>query len=175
MYALARAAKERSFEMNADDVPRALHGDAGYMFSKIQWLRRQERYEEAGRLMLDAPRDPARLYDLDEWWIERRVLARLSHPHIARLYDGGLGPDGEPWYAMEYIDGAPLTEWCDARKLSIAARLDLFRKACEAVDFAHRHLVIHRDIKRGNNLVAAEGHPTLLEFGIAKALTRRDA
>ena len=59
-----------------DDVPRALHGDAGYMFSKIQWLRRQERYEEAGRLMLDAPRDPARLYDLDEWWIERRVLAR---------------------------------------------------------------------------------------------------
>ena len=106
---------------------------------------------------------------------ERRVLARLSHPHIARLYDGGLGPDGEPWYAMEYIDGAPLTEWCDARKLSIAARLDLFRKACEAVDFAHRHLVIHRDIKPGNILVDAEGNPKLLDFGIAKLLTRRDA
>ena len=59
-----------------DDVPRSLHGDAGYIFSKIQWLRRQERIEEAGRLMLSAPRDPARLYDLDEWWIERRVLAR---------------------------------------------------------------------------------------------------
>lgn len=59
-----------------DDVPRELHGDAGYIFSKIQWLRRQERVEEAGRLMLSAPRDPARLHDLDEWWIERRVLAR---------------------------------------------------------------------------------------------------
>lgn len=101
---------------------------------------------------------------------ERRVLAKLAHPSIARLLDGGLGPNGEPWYAMEYVDGAALTEWCDARELPLPARLDLFRKVCEAVDFAHRHLVIHRDIKPGNILVDAEGEPKLLDFGIAKML-----
>ncbi len=106
---------------------------------------------------------------------ERRVLAKLAHPRIARLLDGGLGPDGEPWYAMEYVDGAPLTEWCDARKLPLSARLDLFRKVCEAVDFAHRHLVIHRDLKPANILVDAEGEPKLLDFGIAKLLPAADA
>lgn len=106
---------------------------------------------------------------------ERRVLARLGHTHIARLHDGGLGPRGEPWYAMEYIDGAMLTGWCDARGLTVAARLDLFRKVCEAVDYAHRHLVIHRDIKPGNLLVDADGNPKLLDFGIAKLIARQDA
>ncbi|HJU08383.1 MAG TPA: serine/threonine-protein kinase [Rhodanobacteraceae bacterium] len=106
---------------------------------------------------------------------ERRVLAKLAHPRIARLLDGGLGPDGEPWYAMEYVDGAPLTDWCDARRLSIAQRLELFCKVCEAVDFAHRHLVIHRDLKPGNILVDANGEPKLLDFGIAKLLPAPDA
>ncbi|HXS73007.1 MAG TPA: serine/threonine-protein kinase [Rhodanobacteraceae bacterium] len=106
---------------------------------------------------------------------ERRVLAKLAHPNIARLLDGGLGPQGEPWYAMEYVDGAPLTDWCDARELPIAARLDLFRKVCEAVDFAHRHLVIHRDLKPGNIMVDAEGEPKLLDFGIAKLLPAQNA
>jgi len=106
---------------------------------------------------------------------ERRVLAKLTHPCIARLLDGGLGPDGEPWYAMEYVDGAPLTDWCDAHKLSVAQRLELFCKVCEAVDFAHRHLVIHRDLKPGNILVDANGEPKLLDFGIAKLLPAPDA
>ncbi len=106
---------------------------------------------------------------------ERRLLARLQHPHIARLFDGGLGPDGQPWYAMEYVDGAPLTQWCDARGLGIAARLDLFRTVCEAVDYAHRQLVIHRDLKPANILVDAQGAPKLLDFGIAKLIAGRDA
>lgn len=101
---------------------------------------------------------------------ERRVLARLAHPNIARLLDGGVAADGEPWYAMEYVDGAPLTDWCDARGLSITERLRLFCKVCDAVDFAHRHLVVHRDLKPGNILVNAEGEPKLLDFGIAKLL-----
>ena len=106
---------------------------------------------------------------------ERRVLATLSHPCIARLLDGGVCPERGPWYAMEYVDGLPLTEWCDARRLSVAARLELFCKVCEAVDFAHRHLVIHRDLKPGNILVDADGEPKLLDFGIAKLLPAPDA
>ncbi len=106
---------------------------------------------------------------------ERRVLAKLAHPHIARLLDGGLGPDGEPWYAMEYVDGASLIEWCDARQLPVRARLSLFGKVCDAVDHAHRQLVIHRDIKPANILVDADGEPRLLDFGIAKLLTRHGA
>lgn len=106
---------------------------------------------------------------------ERRVLAKLAHPRIAHLLDGGLSTDGEPWYAMEYVDGAPLTTWCDARKLYLDARVALFCKVCEAVDFAHRHLVIHRDLKPGNILVDAEGEPKLLDFGIAKLLPSPDA
>lgn len=101
---------------------------------------------------------------------ERRVLARLAHPNIARLLDGGVAADGEPWYAMEYVDGAPLTDWCDARGLSTTERLRVFCKVCDAVDFAHRHLVVHRDLKPGNILVDAEGEPKLLDFGIAKLL-----
>lgn len=106
---------------------------------------------------------------------ERRVLAKLTHPNIARLYDGGLGSDGEPWYAMEYIDGGPLTDWCDARELPLAARLELFRKVCDAAGFAHRQMVVHRDLKPGNIFVDAQGEPRLLDFGIAKLLSAPDA
>lgn len=101
---------------------------------------------------------------------ERRILARLQHPHIARLLDGGVGPEAQPWFAMEYVDGAPLTEWCDARKLSVHARLTLFAKVCDAVDHAHRFLIVHRDLKPGNVLVDGAGEPKVLDFGIAKLL-----
>lgn len=101
---------------------------------------------------------------------ERRILARLEHPHIARLLDGGVGAEAQPWFAMEYVDGAPLTEWCDARKLGVNARLELFAKVCDAVDHAHRFLIVHRDLKPGNVLVDARGEPKVLDFGIAKLL-----
>jgi serine/threonine-protein kinase len=101
---------------------------------------------------------------------ERRILAKLEHPHIARLLDGGVGPDAQPWFAMEHVDGAPLTEWCDTRKLGIDARLELFAKICDAVDHAHRFLIVHRDLKPGNLFVDSRGDPKVLDFGIAKLL-----
>ena len=105
---------------------------------------------------------------------EQRTLARLNHPHIARLYDAGSLPDGTPWIVMEYVDGVPLTEHCRAAALSIAERLRLFREVCDAVQFAHRHLVLHRDLKPSNILVTTDGRVKLLDFGIAKQLENLD-
>ena len=104
---------------------------------------------------------------------ERRILARLEHPGIARLLDGGLAEDGRPYFAMELVDGEPITAACDARRLDPDARLALFVRACEAVRYAHRSLVVHRDIKPSNLLVVEtdEGlRPVLLDFGIARLL-----
>jgi serine/threonine-protein kinase len=101
---------------------------------------------------------------------ERRILARLSHPNIARFIDAGVAPGGAPWLALEYVEGAPITDWCETRQLGLATRLRLFCKVCAAVEHAHRHLVVHRDLKPGNVLVDAEGEPKLLDFGIAKLL-----
>ncbi|MEP7346127.1 MAG: serine/threonine-protein kinase, partial [Gemmatimonadaceae bacterium] len=102
--------------------------------------------------------------------VERQILARLNHPNIARLLDGGLSADGRPYFAMEYVDGVPITSHCDTRGLTIGARLALFEKVCEAVRIAHRSLVIHRDIKPSNILVVADGTVKLVDFGIAKML-----
>jgi serine/threonine-protein kinase len=102
---------------------------------------------------------------------ERQVLARLNHQHIARLLDGGVTADGQPWFAMEYVEGVPLHRYCDDRKLGLEERLAVFAKVCEAVQYAHRSLVVHRDLKPSNILVTATGEIKLLDFGIAKALT----
>jgi eukaryotic-like serine/threonine-protein kinase len=102
---------------------------------------------------------------------ERQVLARLDHPHIARLLDGGVTAEGQPWFAMEYVDGAPLHRYCEERDLGIDERLAVFRKVCEAVQHAHRGLVVHRDLKPSNILVTPAGEIKLLDFGIAKALS----
>lgn len=99
---------------------------------------------------------------------ERRILARLDHPNIARLLDGGTTEDGLPYYVMDYVEGLALDQFCEQNNLSISARLDLFRKVCAAVHYAHRNLVIHRDLKPSNILVTAAGVPQLLDFGIAK-------
>ena len=101
---------------------------------------------------------------------ERRILAALAHPNIAQLLDGGTTRDGDPYFVMEFVDGAPITTWCDARRLDVAARLALFLQVCAAVEAAHQRLVVHRDLKPGNILVAADGTVKLLDFGIAKLL-----
>jgi eukaryotic-like serine/threonine-protein kinase len=105
---------------------------------------------------------------------ERQILAAIDHPHIAKLFDGGSTADGRPFLVMEYVDGRPIDEYCDAKRLTIAERLRLFQKVCAAVQVAHQSLVIHRDIKPANLLVTADGEPKLLDFGIAK-LIRPDA
>ncbi|NBB84992.1 MAG: tetratricopeptide repeat protein [Bacteroidetes bacterium] len=116
---------------------------------------------------------------------ERQILARLHHPGIARLYDGGVSDDGRPYFAMEYVEGQPITRYCDDHRLSIERRLRLFEGVCEAVHYAHRNLVVHRDLKPSNILVAEpvfasqdrrtpkteDGQVKLLDFGIGKVLS----
>lgn len=99
---------------------------------------------------------------------ERQILATLQHPNIAAFVDGGVSETGEPFIAMEFIDGVPITEYCRDRGASVRERLRIFLKACKAVGYAHRNLVVHRDIKPSNILVNSEGEPKLLDFGLAK-------
>ena len=101
---------------------------------------------------------------------ERQILAGLEHPYIARLIDGGTTPDGRPFFVMEYIQGQPIDVYCREQGLNLESRLRLFLRVCEAVSYAHRALVVHRDLKPGNIFVGAEGIPKLLDFGVAKLL-----
>ncbi|MBC8058417.1 MAG: serine/threonine protein kinase, partial [Rhizobiales bacterium] len=101
---------------------------------------------------------------------ERDILASLNHPHIAGLHDAGVTPSGQPWLALEYVEGQTLTDWCDARYLGVEPRVRLFRQVLLAVQHAHANLVIHRDLKPGNILVTAQGEVRLLDFGIAKLM-----
>jgi len=107
---------------------------------------------------------------LDRFRHERQILASLDHPNIARLLDGGTTEEGIPYLVMELIEGTPIDQYCTAQRLNVSERLRLFLEVCSAVQYAHQHLVIHRDIKPGNILVTKEGIPKLLDFGIAKIL-----
>jgi len=102
---------------------------------------------------------------------ERDILAALSHPNIAHLYDAGVTEAGQPFLALEYVDGISITEYCDRQQATIRVRIDLFLQVLGAVQYAHSHLVIHRDLKPSNILATKEGHVTLLDFGIAKLIT----
>ncbi|MEQ1910572.1 MAG: serine/threonine-protein kinase [Vicinamibacterales bacterium] len=101
---------------------------------------------------------------------ERRILATLSHPNIAHILDAGATDEGVPFVVMEYVDGSTIDEHCRSRKLSLRQRLNLFRQVCDAVHYAHQHLIVHRDIKAANILVTGDGVPKLLDFGIARLL-----
>ncbi|RYD16474.1 MAG: serine/threonine protein kinase [Lysobacteraceae bacterium] len=106
---------------------------------------------------------------------ERRILAQLDHPNIARLIDAGVNADGRPFLAMELVEGERIDRWCAGRGTGMRARIDLFLEVCAAVEHAHRQLVIHRDIKPANILVTDRGEPKLLDFGIARLLAHDDA
>ena len=99
-----------------------------------------------------------------------KLLPILQHPNIAKLFDGGKTDEGLPYLVMEYIDGVPITEYCEESKLSIDQKLELFISACNAVEYAHQNLIIHRDIKPENILVNTEGRVKLLDFGVSKLL-----
>ena len=105
---------------------------------------------------------------LDHFRNERQILAGLDHPNIARLLDGGSTEDGTPYIVMELVAGRPIDEYCDVLKLSVSRRIELFLQVCAAVQYAHQHLIVHRDIKPGNILVSEDGTPKLLDFGIAR-------
>jgi serine/threonine-protein kinase len=126
----------------------------------------------AVKILRDAWLSPARR---ERFAAEQRTLAQLIHPAIAQLHDAGSLPDGTPWIVMEYVDGAPLTEYCTAHRSGMEERLRLFRDVCAAVQFAHGQAVIHRDLKPSNILVTADGTVKLLDFGIAKHLEGLDA
>jgi len=124
------------------------------------------------KFLRDAWLSPARR---ERFASEQRTLAQLNHPSIARLYDADVLSDGTPWFAMEYVEGVPLTEYCRANRSSVETRLQLFRAVCEAVQYAHSEAVIHRDLKPSNILVRQDGTIRLLDFGIAKQLESLDA
>jgi Tol biopolymer transport system component len=107
---------------------------------------------------------------LGRFLAERQILARLEHPHIAHLLDGGISDDGLPWFALERVDGQPITAHVERSALPLTGRLKLFLDVCSAVTFAHGQRVVHRDIKPSNVLVSSRGEVKLLDFGIAKLL-----
>jgi len=125
----------------------------------------------AVKLLGDSWLSPARR---ERFSAEQKTLAQLNHPAIARLYDADTLPDGTPWFAMEFVEGVPLTEYCCRHACSVEGRLQLFRQVCEAVQFAHQNAVIHRDLKPSNILVKADGTVKLLDFGIAKQIESLD-
>lgn len=102
--------------------------------------------------------------------LERQLLSAMNHPNIARVFDGGMTDDGRPYFAVEYIEGLPIDAYCDRASLTIDQRLELFLEVCSAVRYAHRNLVVHRDLKPDNILVTEDGNAKLLDFGIAKIL-----
>lgn len=117
--------------------------------------------------------EPDRGEIIERFRHERRILATLRHPNIAALYDGGATEAGIPYFAMEYVEGEPIDEYCDAHSLTVDERIDLLDAVCRAVQHAHRSLVVHRDLKPSNVLVTASGGVKLLDFGIAKVVEAR--
>ena len=134
-----------------------------------------ERADIGRRVALKVLRDGLRSSSREQRFLsERRILARLTHPNIARLLDAGVTAEGTPYFAMEYVEGEPIDRYADAHRLTIRERLALFQTVCEAVQYAHRNLLVHRDLKPSNILVAEDEHGRplvkLLDFGIAKLL-----
>jgi eukaryotic-like serine/threonine-protein kinase len=141
----------------------------GGMAAVFQAVRADDEYQKEVAVKLVLPGLDSQDV-LSRFRNERQTLAGLEHPNIVRLLDGGSAPEGLPFLVMEYVEGSPIDEYCDRHKLSVDERLRLFGEVCDAVQFAHEKLVIHRDLKPTNILVMADGTPKLLDFGIAKVL-----
>jgi len=114
---------------------------------------------------------PEAVVQMSRFHAERQILARFDHAGVARLIDGGITPDGRPYMAMELVEGTSITAYCEERRLALKARLALFHQVCDAVAYAQRNFVVHRDLKPGNILVTATGQVKLLDFGVAHLLT----
>jgi serine/threonine protein kinase/Tfp pilus assembly protein PilF len=147
------------------------HGGMGTVYRAV---RADDQFEKtvAIKVLRFPDGSPA---ELERFLRERQILASLEHPGIARLLDGGAwAPPGstepQPYIVMEYVEGLPLTTYAEQQKLALPQRLQLFRRICDALSYAHRQLVVHRDVKPGNILVTAEGNPKLLDFGVSKLL-----
>ncbi|HZW88173.1 MAG TPA: serine/threonine-protein kinase, partial [Myxococcaceae bacterium] len=135
------------------------------------WLARRAEGGLQRDVALKLPLSNPLPWDIAERFsLERDILARLEHPHIARLYDAGVSAEGQPYLAMEVVHGEPITAFSDGRRLDVEERIALFGQVLAAVQFAHANLVLHRDLKPSNILVTAEGEVRLLDFGIAKLL-----
>src|SRR5205085_7735545 len=117
----------------------------GGMGTVYRAVRNEEFHREAAIKIVSRGMDTELL--LRRFRTERQILANLEHPYIARLLDGGTTPTGLPYFVMEYVQGVPLTEYCDIKRLGITERIELFRKVCSAVDYAHHNLIVHRDLK----------------------------
>jgi serine/threonine-protein kinase len=140
------------------------------------WLARRADGAYRREVALKLPKLARLRPDLDRLFArERDILAGLEHRHIARLYDAGVSSDGLPYLAMEYVQGRPVTGWCDANRVGLRERLNLFLQVVDAVDYAHARKVVHRDLKPSNILVTETGEARLLDFGIAKMLAEEDA
>jgi tetratricopeptide (TPR) repeat protein len=140
---------------------------AGGMGVVYKAVRADDEFSKLVAVKIVQDSDPVTVARLRQ---ERQILAGLEHPHIARLLDGGTTADGRPFLVMEYVDGLPIDRYVAERQPPLRELLELFRKICAAVSYAHRNLVVHRDLKPGNILVTAQGQPMLLDFGIAKLL-----
>jgi serine/threonine-protein kinase len=139
------------------------------------WLARRADGTFKRDVALKLPHASHLRYDLAQRFMrEREILASLEHPNIARLYDAGTDPQGLPYLSMEYVQGQAITSWCDAHRLPIRARLELFLQVLKAVQYAHERQVLHRDLKASNILVTEGGEVRLLDFGVAKLLEEPD-
>ena len=167
----------RDLDLNADTLIGARLGPwlivarigEGGMGSVYRATRQDDQYQAQVAIKILRPGMSSH-FTVNRFRTERQILARLNHPNIARLLDGGTTDDDRPYFVMELVDGVPLDEYCDRNKLSTVARLELFRQVCSAVQYAHANLIVHRDLKPTNILVTPDGVPKLLDFGIAKIL-----